>query len=102
MQSFGVLLGLEDDALQRVPRGLRFDDPDRLPVDVQEVVGGSRLGLAVLLPLERILPHSHAKARVDVHVPVVLNVPARGRELAIDLLAGGGCSGVIGMGMGMG
>ena len=88
VQPFGVLLGLESDALQRVPRGLRLDDADRLPVDVQEVVGEPALGLAVLLPLQRVLPNSHAEARVNVHVAVVLDIPARGGELAVDLLAG--------------
>lgn len=88
VQSFGVLPGLESDALERVARRLGFDDADGPPLDVEEVVGEAALRFAVLLPLERVLPDGHAGACVDVHVAVVLNGPARRHELAVDLLAG--------------
>ena len=88
MQSVGVLLGLEDDALQRVTRGLGLDDPDRAPVGVQEIVGEPTPGFSALFPLERVLPDGYAEARVDVQVAVVLDVPARGGDLEVDLLAG--------------
>src|SRR5690606_329025 len=79
-QPRGVLYRLDFDAAERVAGWLRLDDADRLAGDVEEVIGEA--------VLQRELADGDPEPRRQVQIGVVLDVPAAGDELAVDVPAG--------------
>ena len=83
-----VALRLDDHPLEGVSDRLRLDDPDRAPLGIEQVVGEPGQVFFLLLPLQPVFPDSHAQPRMDVHGVEVLDIPAAGLELPVDLLTG--------------
>ena len=67
-QPIGVLFGLKLNARQGEPFGLGFHDADCLAIGIEHVVGESAL--------EGELPNRDAQPRRNVHLGVILNLPA--------------------------